>query len=85
MDDQLFTDSIYPPAMVAGINAALAKRAPAVDTWLEIEAITLEHTGHRRMDTAPHEAVLWLIIEDLKLEGWIDLAKAWGWRHYGKR
>ena len=82
MADQLFSDSIYPAAMVAAINAELAKRSPAVDTWLAIEAITLEHTGHRGLDTAPRDFLLAVIIEDLKLPGWLDLAKAWRFRTY---
>ena len=83
MADQLFSDSIYPAAMVDAINATLAKRSPAIDTWLAIEAIALEHTGHRGLDTAPREFLLIVIIEDLKLSGWLDLAKAWRFRTYG--
>ena len=83
MADQLFSDSIYPAAMVDEINATLAKRSPAIDTWLAIEAIALEHTGHRGLDTAPREFLLIVIIEDLKLSGWLDLAKAWRFRTYG--
>ena len=83
MADQLFSDSIYPAAMVAAINAELTKRSPAIDTWRAIEAITLKHTGHRVMDTAPREFLLAVIIEDLKLPGWLDLAKAWGFSTYG--
>ena len=83
MAKQLFSDSIYPAAMVDAINATLAKRSPAIDTWLDIEQITLEHTGHRGLDTAPREFLLCVIIEDLKLSGWLDLAKAWQLRTYG--
>ena len=83
MADQLFSDFIYPAAMVDAINATLAKRSPAIDTWLDIEQITLEHTGHRGLDTAPRDFLLCLIIEDLKLPGWLDLAMAWRFSIYG--
>ena len=84
MADQLFSDSIYPAAMVDEINATLAKRSPAIDTWIDIEEITLEHTGHRSLDTAPRDFLMCVIIEDLKLPGWLELAKAWGFKSYGR-
>ena len=68
--------------MVDAINAELAKGAPAIDTWFAIESITLEHTGHHSMDTAPRDYLLCLIIEDLQLPGWLELAKAWRFKTY---
>ena len=79
MAEQLFTDSIYPPEFVDGVNQILNNRAPACQTYLDIVHLSEQINGCG-LDTAPRDLIAELIIDELKLDNAAALARVLGYR-----